>query len=324
MLPATSSPSPAFHIRGIPIQGDLILAPMDGYSDMPFRTICRELGSAMSYTEFINAIDILNGHPYLHEKLAYQPEERPVVYQIFDNDPERLLAAALRLQEHQPDVIDVNLGCSARTVSNRGAGAGLLREPDKIAVIFQSLTHALKTPVTAKIRLGWDETSRNYRQIARLLEDNGAAAIAVHGRTRTQGLRGQADWDAIAEIRQAVSIPVIANGDVRTTADIERIKVHTGCPAVMIGRGAIGNPWIFSRLDREQVPTDAVQRTIHSHLKRMCDFYGAEHGLIWFRKHIKRYLRPYALSADVRQQLVTTEKVEEFLSLIDLILSGTQ
>jgi nifR3 family TIM-barrel protein len=313
----------SFLIRDIPIHGDLILAPMDGYSDLPFRSLCRELGSAMSYTEFINALDILNGHPYLPEKLAFRPEERPVVYQIYDNDPNRLLAAALRLQERQPDIIDINLGCSVRTISGRGAGAGLLRDPEKIAVIFQALTHALQIPVTAKIRLGWDEASRNYRQVARLLEDNGAAAIAVHGRTRAQGLCGQADWDAIAEIRLAVSIPVIANGDVLTVADIERIKVHTGCPAVMIGRGAIGNPWIFSRLDRDQVPPEAVRRIIRSHLERMCDFYGPEHGLVWFRKHTTRYLRPYALSAEMRQQLVTTEKVDEFLSLIDLVFQTT-
>ena len=309
---------PTFLIGGIPIYGDLILAPMDGYSDLPFRTLCRELGSAMSYTEFINAMDILNGHPYLDRKLAYRPEERPVVYQIFDNDPERMLAAALRLQECLPDIIDVNLGCSAKTVSSRGAGAGLLREPEKIATIFQSLTHALHIPVTAKIRLGWDEASRNYHQVARLLEDNGAAAIAVHGRTKTQGLRGQADWDAIAEIRQAVSIPVIANGDVITVADIERIKVHTGCLAVMIGRGAIGNPWIFSRLDRDQVTPEAVRMVIRTHLERMLEFYGPQHGLIWFRKHIVRYLRPYALSTEMYQKLVTTERVDEFLSLIDL------
>jgi tRNA-dihydrouridine synthase B len=311
------TPTPAFHIRNLPIYGDLILAPMDGYSDLPFRTVCREMGSAMSYTEFINALDILNGHPYLHQKLAFLPEERPVAYQIFDNHPDRLLAAALRLQERGPDIIDVNLGCSARTVSGRGAGAGLLREPAKIAVIFQSLTQALELPVTAKIRLGWDEASRNYSQIARLLEDNGAAAIAVHGRTRAQGLRGQADWDAIAEIRQVVSIPVIANGDVLTTADIERIKAHTGCPAVMIGRGAIGNPWIFSRLDRDQVPPEAVLRTIRSHLDRMCAFYGAEHGLVWFRKHLTRYLRPFPLPASLLQQLVTVKQVDEFLSLLD-------
>jgi len=313
-------PLPCFYVGSIPIQGDLILAPMDGYSDQPFRTICRELGSAMSYTEFINAREILHGHPYLYEKLAFLPEERPVVYQIFDNDPARLLAAALRLQEHQPDIIDVNLGCSARTVSGRGAGAGLLREPGKIAEIFQLLTRALEMPVTAKIRLGWDEASRNYRQVAKLLEENGAAAIAVHGRTRAQGMRGQADWDAIAEIRQTVSIPVIANGDVLTTADIERIKAHTGCPAVMIGRGAIGNPWIFSRLDRHQVPPEEVKRIIHSHLERVCAFYGAKYGLILFRKHVIRYLRSYSHSAAMRNQLVTTEQVDEFLSLIDRVI----
>lgn len=311
-------------IGNVPIQGDLILAPMDGYSDLPFRTICRELGSAMSYTEFINAIDVLNGHPYLHEKLAFHPGERPVVYQIFDNDPDRLLAAALRLQTHRPDIIDVNLGCSVRTVSGRGAGAGLLRHPEMIALIFQSLTRVLQTPVTAKIRLGWDEASRNYRQVARVLEDSGAKAIAVHGRTRTQGLKGQADWDAIAEIRQSVTIPVIANGDVRTVMDIDKIKSHTGCPAVMIGRGAIGNPWIFSRLDRNQIPPEVVRNIIQAHLDRMLAFYGPKHGLVWFRKHITHYIQPYTLSAMTRQRLVTTEQVDEFLSLVDQVIQSPQ
>jgi nifR3 family TIM-barrel protein len=313
---------PSFHIRNIPIYGDLILAPMDGYTDQPFRTICREQGSAISYTEFINAMDVVHGHPYLYEKLAFLPEERPVAYQIFDNDPERLLDAALRLQERQPDFFDVNLGCSARSVSGRGAGAGLLREPEKIAAIFHALTHALDIPVTAKIRLGWDEDSRNYHQVARLLEDNGAAAIAVHGRTRAQGLRGEADWDAIAEIRQAASIPVIANGDVRTAADIDRIKAHTGCPAVMIGRGAVGNPWIFSRLDRAQVPPDTIHAFIRTHLERMGAFYGAKYGLIRFRKHITRYLRTFPISPAMRQQLMTTEQVDEFLALIDRIFEN--
>jgi tRNA-dihydrouridine synthase B len=316
------SPSPCFYVGKIPILGDLILAPMDGYSDQPFRTICRELGSAMSYTEFINAREILHGHPYLYEKLAFLPEERPMVYQIFDNDPKRLLAAALRLQERQPDIIDVNLGCSTPTVSDHGAGAGLLREPEKIAKIFQLLALAVDTPVTAKIRLGWDEASRNYRQVAKLLEENGAAAIAVHGRTGVQGLRGQADWDAIAEIRQAISIPVIANGDVRTTADIERIKTHTGCPAVMIGRGAIGNPWIFSRLDRHQVSPEEVKRIIHSHLERVCAFYGAKYGLVLFRRYAIRYLRTYSHSAAMRAHLVTTDQVDEFLSLMDRVIDN--
>jgi nifR3 family TIM-barrel protein len=313
-----------FLIRHIPIAGDLILAPMDGYSDLPFRSICRELGSALSYTEFVNALDILQGHPYIHEKLAFLPAERPVVFQLFDNDPDRLLEVALRLQDRRPDVIDINLGCSARTVSGRGAGAGLLKTPAKIAAIFQKLTRALDVPVTAKMRLGWDESSRNYLDVARILEDHGAAAVAVHGRTRQQAYRGQADWDAIAAVRQAVSIPVIANGDVCTVADIERIKAHTGCPAVMIGRGAIGNPWIFSRLERDQVPVETVRQTLIRHLERMLAFYGPRHGLVWFRKHAKRYLAPYALPRPIVDQLMTAEEPAEFIRLAEAALSEAQ
>ena len=244
---------PTFHVGPVPVYGDKILSPMDGYSDLPFRATCRELGSAMSYTEFINALDILQGHPYVAQKMAFLPQERPVVFQIFDNDPQRLLEVALRVQDQEPDIIDINLGCSAKSVSNRGAGAGLLRTPLKVARIFRRLSGALEIPLTGKIRLGWDDDSRNYGLIARIIAENGGQMIAVHGRTKAQGYRGEADWDAIAEIRAAVEIPVIGNGDVRTPGDIQRMKAHTGCPAVMIARGAIGNPWIFAGQDRAEV-----------------------------------------------------------------------
>ena len=308
--------NPTFSIKNIPIYGDLILSPMDGYSDLPFRVVCRELGSAMSYTEFINALDILQGHPFVHQKLAFLPSEQPVVFQIFDNNPKRLLEVALRLCEHGPAVIDINLGCSSKNVSGRGAGAGLLRTPLKIARIFHTLSRALSVPVTAKMRLGWDEDSRNYLLVARIIQENGGALIAVHGRTRQQGYRGQADWEAIAEIRQSVSVPVIANGDVRTVADIEHIKALTGCPAVMIGRGAVGNPWIFSRLDRDQVPFEDVRRVLRRHLELSLDFYGAERGLVVFRKHARRYLAPYDLPKPTHERLMTTVDVGEFLGLV--------
>ena len=308
--------NPTFSIKNIPIYGDLILSPMDGYSDLPFRVVCRELGSAMSYTEFINALDILQGHPFVHQKLAFLPSEQPVVFQIFDNNPKRLLEVALRLCEHGPAVIDINLGCSSKNVSGRGAGAGLLRTPLKIARIFHTLSRALSVPVTAKMRLGWDEDSRNYLLVARIIQENGGALIAVHGRTRQQGYRGQADWDAIAEIRQSVSVPVIANGDVRTVADIERIKALTGCPAVMIGRGAVGNPWIFSRLDHDQVPFEDVRRVLRRHLELSLDFYGTERGLVVFRKHARRYLAPYDLPKPTHERLMTTVDVGEFLGLV--------
>lgn len=308
---------PNFHIRHIPVYGDAILSPMDGYSDLPFRRVCREAGSAMSYTEFINALDILQGHPHVHRKWQFDPAERPMVFQIFDNSPDRLLEVALRLQEYGPDIIDINMGCSAKTVSGRGAGAGLLRTPLQVARIFRRLSRALSVPLTAKIRLGWDDDTRNYRLIARIVEENGGALIAVHGRTRQQGYSGAADWDAIAEVRQAVSVPVIANGDVRRAADIERLKAHTGCPAVMVGRGALSNPWIFSHRERAAVPPQEVRRLALRHLELSQSFYGAHKGLVLFRKYASRYLSPTPLPGDLRQRLLTAEDRDVFLPLLD-------
>jgi len=311
-----------FYIGDVPVHGDLILSPMDGFSDMPFRSLCRELGSALSYTEFINAINVLQPggyHPNIERKLTYQGAERPVVYQLFDNDPDRLLEAALRLQERGPDIIDINMGCSARTVSGRGAGAGLMRTPLKIARIFRKLSRALEVPVTGKIRLGWDAAARNYLLVSRIIEENGGSLVAVHARTREQGYDGEADWQAIAEVKQAVSIPVIGNGDVRTVVDIERLKTYTRCDGVMIGRAAIGNPWIFSRLDRGQVSKEQVHTTMLTHLQRMLDFYERDQGLVLFRKHASRYLGDRHLTPELRLQLLTAEKEAEFLTLLQAL-----
>lgn len=313
---------PLFHIRSIPVYGDLILSPMDGYSDLPFRALCRELGSAMSYTEFINAVDILNGHPHVHEKYRFLESERPMVFQIFDNEPDRLVETARRLRQFNPDIIDINMGCSAKTVAGRGAGAGLLKTPLKIARIFHRLTRELDIPITGKIRLGWDDESRNYRLIARIIEQEGGALIAVHGRTKVQSYSGTADWDAIAEVRQTVKIPVIGNGDVKSAGDIERIKAHTGCTAVMIGRAAIGNPWIFSRLDRPQVLVEQVRSTLLRHLDLSVDFYGPKRGLVLFRKHASRYLSPFGLAPELRYQLMTAEEPQQFLDLVGQVFQS--
>jgi tRNA-dihydrouridine synthase B len=313
------APLPTFHVKTLPVYGDLVLAPMDGYSDLPFRSICRELGSAMSYTEFISVLEILQGHPYVAEKLAYFEAERPVVYQIFDSDPERLLETALRLQERRPDIIDINMGCSVRSVSGRGAGAGLLREPAKIARIFALLSRSLEVPVTGKIRLGWDEASRNYLEVARAVEENGGALLAVHARTRAQKYQGKADWDAIAEVKASVKIPVIGNGDVCTPEDIVRMKSYTSCDAVMIGRGAVGNPWIFSRLRRDQVPVHQVQQVLECHLERMLAYYGAARGLVLFRKHANQYLQSYDIDPVKRQALLTVVQPDEFREILQQI-----
>ncbi len=311
----------AFHVAQIPIYGDLILAPMDGYSDMPFRLLCRELGSAMSYTEFVN-VDGIRGRKSRGVallKLKFDPSERPLTFQIYGHEEDRLVETALQLQELGPDIIDINMGCYVKDIAERGAGSGMLRDPQKIARVFARLSRALKIPVTGKIRLGWDDASRNYLQVARILEDNGAALIAVHGRTKAQAFRGQADWDAIAEVKQAVKIPVIGNGDVRTVADIARIKRQTGCDGVMIGRGAIGNPWIFSRQDREEVALAEKIALLRRHLALNLEFYGTRLGLILFRKHAARYIHGVYGAAELRLALLTATSVDEFERLIQQV-----
>jgi nifR3 family TIM-barrel protein len=309
----------AFYVGDIPVFGRAILSPMDGFSDLPFRSLTRQLGSAMSYSEFVNAIDVVNGVPQLEQRLSYLEDERPVVFQIFDDNPQRLLEAALILREKDPDIIDINMGCSARTVAGRGAGAGLLREPAKIGRIFASLTKAIDIPITGKIRIGWDDDSLNYLEVARIVEQNGGALLAVHGRTKQQAYRGPANWDAIAEIKDALSIPVIGNGDVRVAGDVQRMRNATGVDGVMIARAAIGNPWIFAGLDREQVSHAALQEMVLAHLQAMQEFYGEQQGLILFRKHAARYISPFRLAKSERERLLTSETANEFLALLELL-----
>ncbi len=308
---------PMFYVRDVPVYGDLILSPMDGFSDLPYRLICREYGSAMSYTEFTACEAILRGAKPALRQLDYDPREKPqLTFQIFDSDEDRIVACAQKIEQLGPGIIDLNLGCSVSNVSGRGAGAGLLRDPQKIARIFNRLSKAVRVPVTAKIRLGWDARSRNYLEVARILEDNGASLIAVHGRTKEQAYKGFADWDAIAEVKQAVKIPVIGNGDVKTVADIARIKAHTGCDGVMIGRAAIGNPWIFQRKDRHEVTVEEVIALLKRHLRAMIGYYG-DHGLILFRKHAVKYMQGMPHVAALRAQLVTCDSVGAFHERVD-------
>jgi nifR3 family TIM-barrel protein len=255
-------------------------------------------------------------------RLQYADWERPIVFQIFDDNPERMRAAALQLRELNPDIIDVNMGCSDKKVSGRGAGAGLLREPEKIGLIFRMLTDALDIPVTGKIRLGWDDDHLYYLEIAQIVEDNGGSLLAVHGRTKAQAYKGDANWAAIAEIKRALTIPVIGNGDVRRLADIQRMRDYTGVDAVMIARAAIGNPWIFAGLDREQVPHDQVRETMLAHLDDMLDFYGPDRGLVLFRKHASHYIAPYGLTRDLRTRLLTAEQPAEFVDLLENIIAA--
>jgi nifR3 family TIM-barrel protein len=210
------------------------------------------------------------------------------------------------------------MGCPAKSISDRGAGVGMMKSPLKIAETFKKLTSALKVPVTGKIRLGW-EKDKNYKLIARIVEENGGSLIAVHGRTKEQRYSGLADWDAIAEVKAAVKIPVIGNGDVKRVEDIQRMKQHTGCDAVMIGRGALANPWIFSGLDREQVTPEQVRATVHKHLEKSVVFYGEEDGQRLFRKYAVQYLLLKTLDRDTRKNILSQRPTGEFIALLDQV-----
>lgn len=301
---------PTFRLGTTPVFGHLILAPMDGVSDWPFRSICRSFGSAMSYTAFVAAHEVIAGRPQALQPLHFTPDERPIVFQIFDDDEGRLVEAALRLQQRRPDGIDINMGCSARCVSGRGAGAGLLRDPAKVGRIMARLSSALEVPVGAKIRLGWDDGSRNYRIVARAVADNGGAWLAVHGRTRAQGYSGEADWDAIADVKSSVRIPVFGNGDIRTPAEAARRLAQSGCEAVLIGRAAMGHPWIFQGRTRAEVSRLELAAVVDEHLRRMLAYHGERDGVVCFRKHLTRYLEDLDLPSEQRRLLLTQTDAE--------------
>ena len=313
-----SETSPSFFVRDVPIYGDAILAPMDGYSDWPFRSLCRKLGSAMSYTEFVKVEKILSRSKEPAKRLYYEEAECPITFQIYGDDPDLILEAALKIQPLNPDIIDLNMGCPAKSIADRGAGVGMMPSPLKIAETFKKLTSALKVPVTGKIRLGWDQ-NKNYKLIARIVEENGGSLIAIHGRTKEQHYSGNADWDAIAEVKSMVKIPVIGSGDVKTVADIQHMKQHTHCDAVMIGRAAIANPWIFMGMDREQVPAELLKQTVHEHLQKSVQFYGEEDGQRLFRKYAVQYLLLKTLDRDSRKEILKERPSGEFLQILNQI-----
>ena len=314
--------TPSFYIRDIPIYGDTILAPMDGYSDWPFRSLCRKLGSAMSYTEFVKVEKILSRSKEPAKRLYFEEGERPVTFQIYGDDPDLMLKAALKIELLNPDFIDINMGCPAKSIADRGAGVGMMPTPIKIARTFRKLVKTLKVPVTGKIRLGWDKI-KNYKLIARIVEEEGGSLIAIHGRTKEQRYSGDADWDAIAEVKSLVKIPVIGSGDVKTVADIQRMKRHTNCDAVMIGRGAIANPWIFAGMDREQVSSELLHETIREHLQKSVEFYGEEDGQRLFRKYAVQYLLLRTLDRESRKEILKERPAGEFLELLNQVYAMT-
>ncbi len=298
-------------IGHVDIHNPLCLAPMEDVTEMPFRIICNRLGADIVYTEFTSSEGIIRDIPRIMEKIQIAEEERPVAIQIFGGRPEAMAGAAEAVEKLNPDFIDINCGCWVKNHVARNEGAGLLRDIPLFEQIVKATVKGTKLPVTVKTRLGWDEESIVILDVAKMIEQAGAKAITLHCRTRAQGHNGFADWAWLEKIKKVVSIPVIGNGDVNSPEDAKAM-LETGCDGIMIGRGAIANPWIFKEIKHylktgSHLPPISVEERIAvclEHLKLNVEHKGLPYGVITFRKHYVGYLKGLPNIGAVRSDLM--------------------
>jgi nifR3 family TIM-barrel protein len=321
-------------IGNVTSEAPFLLAPLAGVSDSPFRQLAREQGAAMVFTEMVSADGLARGNAATLAYCAFAPHERPIGIQLFGSEPAVMADATRILNDlpavRRPDVIDINMGCPVRKVVNRCAGAALLNDVPRIRSIMSAMVAASRVPVMAKIRLGWDGNSRNVVDVAMALEDSGAQAVAIHARTRAEKFEGNAHWDMIAEAKRSVGIPVIGNGDVRTPQDATRMLESTGCDAVMVGRAAFGDPWVFKRMRAwrdggEAIPgptaADRLQAGIR-HLAMVVADLGPEAAAREMRKHVAWYIRGLPHSARIREQVNHTRSAEELAERLTAYLQA--
>lgn len=314
-------------IGNVEISGRVALAPMAGVADRAFREICTEFGAAYVVSEMVSSKGLQFHDRKSAELMELSESERPAGIQLFGDDPETMAEAARRAMAYRPDILDINMGCPAPKVNSSGGGASLMKDPVLCGRIVRAVSRAVPVPVTVKIRKGWDAQSVNGVEVAKICEANGAAAVTIHGRTRAQMYAPSADWNYIAQVKQAVRIPVIGNGDIAHPADAARMLEQTGCDLVMIGRGACGNPWIFARanawLTEERAtpePTAAERmRVMCRHIDRLCRYHGEARGMREARKHAAWYVRGMRGAAEFRRaagELNTLEDLYHFAARV--------
>ncbi len=311
-------------IGSIELSSRWILAPMAGVSEMPFRRLAFQFGAGLCPTELVSAEGLIRASARTLRYLQRDERwERPFAVQIFGGNPDSMAEAARVAQAHGADIIDVNMGCPVPKVFKNGAGCALMAEPERAAEIVRRIANATGLPVTAKIRSGLDAHRINCVEVGKRLEDAGCAAIALHPRTRAQGYSGRADWSLIRRLKEALRIPVIGNGDVRSVADAHRMLDVTGCDAVMIGRGALGYPWIFRELEGGSPPTtEERHRLVLEHFRAHVEFRGDPRAAVrQFRKHIGWYARGLVGASAFRGEAMQLESVKEVERALDAFFS---
>ena len=313
-------------IGNVELENNVILAPMAGVTDMPYRILCREQGAGLVCMEMVSAKAILYKNKNTQELLKVDERERPVSLQLFGSDPDIVADIAASLEDGPYDIFDINMGCPVPKVVNNGEGSALLKNPELIREIVTQVSHAVKKPVTAKIRIGFEGYPVDPVEIAKIIEDSGAAAVAVHGRTRQQYYAGEADWDTIRRIKEAVSIPVIGNGDVDSPKKAEALVRETGCDGIMIGRAVRGNPWIFREMNHyfttgELLPRpswEEIREMILRHARMQIELKGEFTGIREMRKHIAWYTSGMRHSAGLRRDSNLVSSYEELEKLLDV------
>lgn len=317
-------------IGKVTIQHPTVLAPMAGVTDLAFRLLAKEMECGLVVSEMVSAKGLLYENCRTYDLIKIDPRERPTAIQLFGSVPEELAEAARRVAAAGADIIDFNMGCPTHKIVKNGEGSALLRSVDKATAILKAMVQAVDIPVTVKIRTGWDAGSINAVEVAKELEQTGISAIAVHARTREQFYSGTADWSMIRQVKQAVRIPVIGNGDVRTVQDAQRLLGETGCDAVMVGRAACGNVWIFRQiaawLERGELPAGPTlaekSQTLLRHLDMLIELKGSHIAIREMRRHAASYVKGYPKSAELRTRFNQAMSKADFEAVLNEYLKG--